>query len=527
MRKLLLLILGFLVVIVGFFAFSVVYSKSKVNLFFTANDGVLYKDNMRGITWKVSSPANETLNGEYTTEVLFYDTKIAVLEHKVKFGFQSLNLFKIGSIETEIKTTEADSSESEFGGIYDFRNVIAPDELRKAFNFLSSTNLSSDIRFSGIDIKIDLKEGSKKIESKDEIFDLTWKDVKGNYLVSFEKDTIDLDFEIPYFASNMNSAEGGNASFVIENQRYAGHVSKRKVGIWLGVFLTKIDKISVESAFKKETYNYDNYYDYGYDDYSDDLDDSDEYYDEPSEDYTASKDEEEVEIVNTNFVLSGLEIASNTKEGDNSTITSNSIISAKNFALGGEDNLTLDDIVFNVDFQNIDLQSMKKILDSFENIDLQSATEVELLLFGTSFLSYIPDILAKHPKIVINELSAKYANQTHKIDGFAQYIGSGDLQKVYANIDNDIVMKINFDLGENLFREFFRQKAYKNSYGYDTEDKEAFEKNVANEITLNIGALEERFGVKPKDGAYKGIFEFKNGDFLMNGKPYEVNADIF
>jgi hypothetical protein len=512
----------------------VFYSKNKVDLFFTANDGLLYKDNLRGIKWELSNSVSKIFNGKYTTEVLLFDEQIAILEHEAKFGLKDLNIFKIGSIKTAIKFNKTKLANElpydEFYGNSDFKSTNKLNEIKKLLASLSDISFSSDIRFGGIDTKIDIKEGSKEFENNGELFAFSWKDIDGNYLLSFKRDTVEFNANIPYVSSMINSSKE-NSSLIVENQIYKNYASKREVGIWLGNSLIKVGKISFASTSVKNIYDYDEYSD-EYGDYDDYYLDSDDYYANESYKYygellketndenkTAETNndeeeaiatdiyEEEVEIVHANFTLINLDIASNIKEGADSTLYSDNKISVKNFVLNNEQEFVLDDAVFDISLQNIDLESIKKVVNSLENIDFSD--KIQLALLGASFMGYLPNTLAKHPKIVLNELGAKYANQTHKANGFIQYIGDGDLQSIYQNIKNDITAKLNIDIGWESFN-----KIYKDVLSYNEDE----------ELNSNLEKLKE-LGFKVEDDKIKGAAEYKNNSLIVNGK--ETLKNIF
>ncbi|MDR0580423.1 MAG: YdgA family protein [Campylobacteraceae bacterium] len=530
MKKLLLLVLGLLIVIVGFFAFSVFYSKNKVDLFFTANDGVLYKDNLRGIRWELGNSTSKIFNGKYTTKVLLFDEQIAVLEHEAKFGLKNFNIFKMGSIKTEIKFDKPTLS-SRLLYYYPYQDIDSQNtnrlsEIERLISSLNDISFSSDIRLSGIDTKIDIKEGSKELEKDGELLAFSWKDIDGNYLLSFKRDTIEFNANIPYISSTLNGSKDNN-SLIVENQIYKNYASKRKTGIWLGNSLIKIGKISFASISAKNIYDYDEYEYDDYDEYYSDSDDysneSDEYYSEPlkenDENKTTEADndeeviaadiyngEEEVEIVHTNFTLLNIDITSSIKEGSDSTLYSDNKISVKNFALNNEQELVIDNAVLDISLQNIDLESVKKMVDSLENVDFED--KIQLALFGASLVGYLPNTLAKHPKIILNELSAKYANQTHKANGFIQYIGDGNLQSIYQNIKNDIIAKLNMDIGLKSFNKIYGSVYY----------------NEEEELNSNLEKLKE-FGFKVEDDKIKGDAEYKNNSLIVNGK--ETLRNIF
>ncbi|MDR3177495.1 MAG: YdgA family protein [Campylobacteraceae bacterium] len=496
MKKLLLLILGFLVVVIGFFAFSVFYSKSKTDLFFTANDGVLYKSDASGqITWRLSNSTSKIFNGEYTTEIIFLDKKVAELEHKAKFGLSGLNILKIGSIDTKVKIyklTLDDLVKSKIETYEDYGDIkddIKLNSIKDTFDTLDNVSYSSDIKFNGINAKIDIKGDLKESESKYGASSILWGDVKGNYLLSFERDTVDFNINAPSLSSNQTGVSS-NFSLVLENQKYLYSASKRKVGVWLGDSSIKIGKIFI--ARSKQNSNYvDDYYDY-YDDEGDyDLDEE--------EDYDA--DEEELaEITNTNFTLSNFNMLSTTKEGSDSTIFSDNKISIEKLIISeNQDSKSLDDIVLNTSLKNLDLESFKKIISSIENTDLKDQTQ--LILLGTSLIEYIPDILAKHPKFAIDELSVKYANQTHKLNGFIQYVGSGNIQSIYKNLQNDMDAKLDINIGFDMV---------KNLSSYDElEDKE-------------VEAKFKELGFEIKDNKLKGVIEYKKGSLTINGKQSSI-----
>ncbi|MDR1284879.1 MAG: YdgA family protein [Campylobacteraceae bacterium] len=474
MKKLMFLTLGLLVVIVGFFAFSVFYSKSKVDLFFTADNKSLY--NAGGVVWKLNDFESKIFNGKYTTEFSILDEKIADFEHEAKFGLSGLNIFNIGSIETTV-------------------------------NFYDQVfNVSSDVKFGGINTKIDVKANSKEFNNtKEEFFTFSWKDIKANYFTSFERDIASSNADIPYFLANINTNKD-NVSFEIENQKYSSHMSKRKVGLWLGDSSIKIGKISVaveeRVSYYTDNYNYDDYYaEDGYDDYDDYAEDYD--YGAKDDEYA----EEEIEVFNTNVTFSDIDMLFSIKEGDNLTITSDNRLSLKNFILNNDEvNLTLNDIVSDVSFQNIDLNSLKKIEDSLKNVNFQD--QKQLMYLGMSFMGYAPDILAKHPKIALNEFSIKYADQIHKVSGFIQYIGNGDLKSLQKNIQNDLIAKFDISIGQTFVKEILSKDF--NSYYYDPEEIEEL-------VNKRIKGY-EKMGFEIGNNEIKGTIEYKNGDLLINGK---------
>jgi hypothetical protein len=46
--------------------------------------------------------------------------------------------------------------------------------------------------------------------------------------------------------------------------------------------------------------------------------------------------------------------------------------------------------------------------------------------------------------------------------------------------------------------------------------------DIENQVYLEIENFENSLGIEEKEGVYKGTLEYKNGGFLVNGKPYEA-----
>jgi hypothetical protein len=481
MKKLLLLICGLLIIIVGFFVFSVFYSKNKVDLFFNVDNGFLY--NRSGFILKTSSSDSKIFNGKYTTEFLMFDKKIVVFEHEAKFGLRSFNIFNIGSIKTTAKFIDTG---------YEF-------------------NISSDVKFNGINAKADIKENSKEFNMGSELFTISWKDIKTDYFTSFERDIVDFKADMPYI-STVLSSESDNISIIVENQKYASSTSERKVGIPLGYSSIKIGKMSVSSSIEQKIY--DDYYNYdgNNDYYSNNYDENGDYY---SDNYEENSEEKiKTEIIDTYFTLSDISMISDLKDSDNLTIILDNKLSLKNLTVNNnEKNLTLDDVVFNISLQNIDLNSAKNIIDSFQNINIED--EKQLALLGLSYLGYIPNILSKHPKISFDELSLKYKDQTHKLNGFIQYVGNGDLKSLYVNIKKDIKAKFDISIGDKLIKNILRGDS--NYYDAQTADDDL---NETFEYLKTIGFTVE-------NGMLKGVLEYQNGDLLINEKSYPQLLSIF
>ncbi|MDR2080984.1 MAG: YdgA family protein [Campylobacteraceae bacterium] len=346
-------------------------------------------------------------------------------------------------------------------------NIAAAKELSKLND--KEFKLNSIITLSGIDTDIFMEGGdiSEYDIFSDEFENLTWKDINAKIFVSFQKDIFNIDADIPL----VNIDASRNEFFIVKEQKYRGYFSKKELGLWLGNWDINVGNVEF---------------------YADDI---------------------EFSLANLNFKTqiaqdkpSILKYANKLSFGE-----------LKYYNLP-ERNLLLNDVVFNINFENLDAVSIQKIAKTMNEIDAMDERQLNTAAF--SVLGYIPDIFAKQPKIVLEEFSGKYSNASAKISGFAQYVGDG-------NLDNDdgfikyIDLKMNFDIDENIFREFLKQKIYQNYYGYDPENREEFEENIENEIALEIESLEEELGIKSEGGAYKGVFEFKNGGFLLNGKAYD------
>ncbi|MDR1976290.1 MAG: YdgA family protein [Campylobacteraceae bacterium] len=435
------------VLIGGYFAFSIFYTNKKIDEFFHHNGGDLYE--RAGFRWSLASAKTGLFSGKYETEVFFNEEKILIFEHDVAFGAR-FNPLKVGSIQTKGKLIKSDE---------------IPDITDKEFN------LKSSITLGGIDTDVSIKSdsiGRQDIYSG-EYENLTWRDAKGRFFISFGRDELDIKANIPFV-----KFDGAWDEFVIvEDQKYESHSSKKETGVWIGDSIIDIGRV--------------------------------EFSGEP-----------------ISFSLSKLKARMDIFADKGYTLKNVNKISFDDFKYSNIDSaqkLWLSDIVFNINLENLDTNSMRKIYEAISSIDLTNEAQANLVLL--SLFAYTSDILAKQPKIVLEELSGKYSNQSCKISGFVQYTGDGDLQKVYTSLDKDIVAEVDFEVAQKALKEYFRADIYKYYYGYDPEDEIQFREDVESEVALNVQEFEDEFDIKADKGIYKGTLEFKDGGYLLDGRPYE------
>jgi hypothetical protein len=485
MKKVLFLVLGGFIIVVGFLAFTTFYAKKQVDRFFTSENEILYSQGP--VTWKLASSASGLFNSKYNTELLIYNKNIISFEHKTRFGLTDFNIFNIGSIDTTA-TLSKDLSE---------------DEKTYAFNFLSN------VTFSGIDSKIHIKEGSKQITKEGrfgtkELFDIAWKDINIRYFVPFKRDLIESNADIPYLSFNFGKDENDNISIVIENQKYSSLISKKKLDFWLGESTASIDAISISDTSKKYIYDYEED-EYDYEEY--DLSNTED------EEYSDSDDIEKIakatdEIITTNNIyLSGFHIKSNVEDAGNSNIASNTKVSLKNIVFSDEEeNVTLGDMVFDISLENIDLHSAKEFLKAFEGFDFTNKSKQ--LELGLSLIEQASNMLRKHPQISLNEFSGKYEGQEYKANGFVKYIGNGGLQYIMMSIDKDLEAKLDLSISDKLVRDEIL-KDYNTEQIYYGED----------DLESKIQDIKD-LGFKIENGVIKGVIEYKNSEITINGKTF-------
>jgi hypothetical protein len=330
--------------------------------------------------------------------------------------------------------------------------------------------LNSAITLSGIDTDIFIEGGN--ISEYDifsgEFENLTWKDINAKIFVSFQKNLFDINVDIPLIKVDASHGE----FFAAKEQKYRGHLSKKELDLWLGSWDINAENIEFYSdsiAFLLSNFNF----------------------------KTQIAQDKPSMLKHINKASFG-ELKYNSIDGQN---------------------LFLNDVVFNINLENLDADSIREITETLNKID--AADEQQFGSALASSFAYVSNILAKQPKIVLEEFSGKYSNASGKIDGFVQYVGDGNLDNGYADFVKHVDLKINFNIDENIFKEFFKQKIYANYYGYAPEYEANFKENIENEVTLNVEGLEEKLGIKSENGAYKGVFEFKDGDFFLNGKVYD------
>ncbi|MDR0666208.1 MAG: YdgA family protein [Campylobacteraceae bacterium] len=452
MRKIAVFALILLILLGGYFAFSVYYTNKKVTAFFNHNNGVLYES--AGLKWKLTQADATLFEGAYKTEVTIDDKLFLKLEHEAVFGMR-FNPFKIGSIDTKGEIILNDDETSEI--------------LQREFN------VKSDVIIGGIEGSIAVSNGSIGIYDvySEGSNNITWQDMKADFFISFKRDKFNFDADIPYIRFDGVSGE----FFVLEGQKYKSQ-SVKKEGLWMGDSDIAMSKIEFSDGHS------------------------------------------------TDFLLSKLKFSSNIDVGESSTLKNTNKISFDEFKYSNIEtaaDISLSDIVLNFNLENFDLESMKKLTEALRQIDTANSNQASFVMF--SLFGYMSDILAKHPKITIEEFSGKHANQSGKISGFIQYIGDGDLMNVYADFDKDIIMKMDFEFTKEALKKYFEQKINTNYYGYDTEDDEAFQKTLDEEIDLGIEAFEEETGMRAQDGLYKSVLEFKESNFFINDRLYKSDIE--
>ncbi|MDR0762302.1 MAG: YdgA family protein [Campylobacteraceae bacterium] len=351
------------------------------------------------------------------------------------------------------------------GKIISSGNDEIPEILQQEFN------VKSNVIVGGIDGSIVINGGNISTYNiySGENDNITWQNTKADFFISFKRDKFNFDADIPLI-----KFEGAFGEFfVLEEQKYKSR-SIKKEGLWMGNSDIAISKVELSDKYSM------------------------------------------------NFLLSNLKINSNVDTGKSSTITNINKISfgeLKYSDIESAADVSFGDIVLNFNLENLDLESMKKITEAVQKIDPTNSNQASFVVL--SLFGYMSNILAKHPKITVEEFSGKYANQSAKMSGFVQYVGDGDLMNVYANLNKDIDAKIDFEFMQEVLRKYFEQKTGTNYYGYDPEDDEAFQEALNEEINLSIEAFEEDTGMRPENGLYKGTLEFKRGDFFLNGRIYK------
>ncbi|MDR1613966.1 MAG: YdgA family protein [Campylobacteraceae bacterium] len=417
-----------------------------------------------GLKWNLTNAETTFFGGKYQTKISVYGETVLTLEHEALFGTR-FNAFSIGFIDTKGKVISTKK---------------LPDLSGKEFG------LKSKITLSGIKTNIFIKSDSASNynEYSDEYENLTWKDINADFFISFQKDSLNFDAYIPFIKIDDSN---GNF-FIAEEQKYKNR-SNKKFGLWISDSDISIEKIDANS----ET---------------------------------------------VQFLLSKLNFETKVRPDKDSTLRNINKISfaeLKYINFYDESDLSLSDVVFNVNLENIDAESMQKMSETISNID--PTNEEQAALAYLSFFGHISNIFAKHPKIVVEELSGKYSNQSGKISGFVQYVGNSD----FSNFD--FVMKADFEIARGMVEQIFRDK-YKNYYDYDlegdldTDDEvdfkdrsdinEEYEKfDIENKVYSEMEYFENNLGIKDRNGVYQGTFEYKDGGFLLNGKPYEVDTNVF
>ncbi|MDR2790602.1 MAG: YdgA family protein [Campylobacteraceae bacterium] len=354
-----------------------------------------------------------------------------------------------------------------FGNIDTKINITAQKELSKLSD--KEFRLRSVITLNGINTDIFVEGGdiSEYNIFSGEFENLTWKDINAKIFVSFKKDLFDIDAYIPLVKIDASRSE----FLILKEQKYKGRFSKKELDLWLGNW-----DISAESI--------------------------------------------EFDLIDIKFLLSNFNFKTQIGQDKPSMLKHVNKISfgeLEYHSLPTGDDLLLNDVIFNINFENLDAKSIREITKTFE-IDAADEQQFAAALISSS--AYMSDIFAKQPKITLEEFSGKYSNASGKISGFVQYMGGGNLDD-YTDFANHIELKINFDIDEDIFKEFFKRQIYASYYGYDPEYEANFEENMENEVALSMESLEETLGVGSENGAYKGVFEFKNGEFSLNGKVYE------
>jgi uncharacterized protein YdgA (DUF945 family) len=469
MRKILLSVVVVVVVLAGYSAYTVFHSKSKVDAFFHLNEGNLY--NRSGITWKLTGSEVGTFGGKYTTELSVYGYHVATVEHEAVFGVRGLNIFNLGTITSTATIEEI----AEFAQVSGKKFVI-----------------NSDIGFSGLQTNFFTKENSKSLDEEKIPVTLSWKDIKVSTYVSFERDVLDYEADIPYFSASSNGTYD-TFSVVIENQKYSSSMSDKKVGFWLGDSSFKIGKIQFITK-------------------------------EAQIEYSGDEDEEDTEELKVSgfydsvVTLSGLDVYSDVKDEAASTLASNTKVKLDTLSIegnvAGEENKTIENIVLNLNLENLDLESLKKIYNSLSNIDPLDKQAMMFVAF--EWATYVPDILGKQPKIVLKELSGKYKGKTSKISGLVQYIGKGNVATLATAWQKDITGKLDFEISDEIVKKILKDQLP--SWNYNTDEE--LEKAVEGKLK----GLEESLGIKVQDGTIKGSFEYKDAKPTLNGKDIAKNA---
>ncbi|MDR2100256.1 MAG: YdgA family protein [Campylobacteraceae bacterium] len=471
MRKSVIFILLILIVLSGGYFISVYYAGKKTDEFFNRNNGVLY--NHSGLKWVLTDSQKNFFNAQYQTKLSADNETLFTFEHAAAFDV-NINPFNVGYINTKINIT---TSKKELSRLSD-----------KEFR------LNSMIKLNGIDTSAFIEGGS--VSDYDvfsgEYENLTWKDINAKVFISFKKDIFSFDADIPLIKIDASQ----DRFFIAENQTYKGYFNKKEFDLWLGDWDMNIEKI----------------------DFSGDTDrlllTNLKFQSQISED-------KDLMLKHSNEIsFDKFDYASNFRKSQKSFQQLLDKLDNNN-SIENKEELFLSDIIFNVSVENLDSESIQKISKIMSEIDISDDHQLGGAIMAS--FGYISDIFAKHPKVVVEEFSGKISNASVNISGFAQYVGDGNLMNIYDNFADYIAIKMDFNIDENVFKEYFRKETYAIYGGYGLEDTTNFMENMA-ELKMEI--FEDEIGIKSQNGVYNGTFEIKNGEFLLNGKIYERAAGL-
>lgn len=458
------IISSIVIVLIGYFFFTVYYAGNKTDSFFNNDDGIIYKEGV--IAWKTASSNKTFFSGSYDSEILVNGIKISSINHKIDFGMKGLNPFDIGKITYsstyDLKNFIKNYLEQSYGYVlddYDDYNELV-DKLNIQFNGVGT------VSYNGLNIATNIKNDTHEISD----FILSWDPIISTSFISFDKNHMQGNIVIPKVEMQTNFSYGENIIASFKNQKYNFDASKKNIGVWIGKYSVNIDEILINN---KE----DNF---------------------------------------TELMISKLGAISSMKEGKNSTLESRIEVSLNSINAPFE-NTTLSDVNLDIVLENLDLESFKKINDTLSGIDVNNKNQI--MVAGITIMSYIPALLEKQPKFVINDFSGKFDNKNFKVSGFAQYIGDIRNLSMFSGREDalkELSSKISFNIDKELFYNTIKN-IYQNGFRYYYLTDEEIEE----EINSNLNIL----NIKTDKESVDIIFEIKDGKIIINDK--DITQDLF
>lgn len=470
--------------------YLIIHAKSELHSFFTINGGKLY--NKSGLLWKLESQNVGDFNATYETSLntnLLGENIIdgIKMRHVVTLNEVNATLFNIGSMMTTFTMPE----------MYDL-----PELSNKEYSF------NSTITFGGFDSNINIPGGT----FTDDYYDyhdyhdykktIEYKDINISFITSFDTNMLDFDLNVPLVVgSDINRDNESIPVFELNNLTFKQKSTlSPEVGFWVGGGIASIGKIIA------------------YDRYSDNN--------------------------SIEFSLENFSLESNTKldnTSDTVSVDFKTLIKGLMFKNNSE-MVIVKNFDFDFAFESLDAKSIKKFYEVFENIQYPYDDYTTMLQFA-SLAGEVPKILEKKPRILLNNLSAEYGNETHSAKGFIEYNGTSKIQDVFSyEAIKDIYGKFDVKIGENVFKNILKDSALSSArwsiydedvdyVGIDPEFNDNYElveekkdtpyqqklKKLTDDIYNEKIKYFEELGIKAVNGYINFIYEIKNGMPLVNG----------